>query len=86
MSLCTLYLLACQERDTVGDSDLCCCVCVLRLSSTNELPCLLTLVDIGWLLFFLLFSFWNAAKCHQSLFLLLFCCCFLRGSKITNKC
>ena len=27
-SLCTLYLLACQVRVTVGDSGLCCCVCV----------------------------------------------------------
>ena len=25
-SLCTLYLLACQVRATVGDSGLCCCV------------------------------------------------------------
>ena len=27
-SLCTLYLLPCQVRVTVGDSGLCCCVCV----------------------------------------------------------
>ena len=27
-SLCTLYLLACQVRVTVGDSGLCYCVCV----------------------------------------------------------
>ena len=27
-SLCPLYLLACQARVTVGDSGLCCCVCV----------------------------------------------------------
>ena len=26
-SLCTLYLLACQVRVTVGDSGLCCCTC-----------------------------------------------------------
>ena len=30
-SLCTLYLLACQVRVTVGDSGLCCCVCVTSL-------------------------------------------------------
>ena len=28
-NLCTLYLLACQVRFTVGDSGLCCCVCVM---------------------------------------------------------
>ena len=27
-SLCTLYLLACQVKAIVGDSGLCCCVCV----------------------------------------------------------
>ena len=27
-SLCTLYLHACQVRGIVGDSGLCCCVCV----------------------------------------------------------
>ena len=27
-SLCTLYLIACQVEVTVGDSGLCCCVCV----------------------------------------------------------
>ena len=28
-SVCALYLLACQLRATVGDSELCCCVCVM---------------------------------------------------------
>ena len=28
VSLFTLYLLACQVRVTIGDSGLCCCVCV----------------------------------------------------------
>ena len=28
MELCTLYLLACHVRITVGVSGLCCCVCV----------------------------------------------------------
>ena len=28
-SLCTLYLLVCQVRVTVGNSGLCCCVCVM---------------------------------------------------------
>ena len=28
-SLCTLYLHACHVRVTVGDSGLCCCVCVV---------------------------------------------------------
>ena len=27
-SFCTVYLLTCQVRVTVGDSGLCCCVCV----------------------------------------------------------
>ena len=27
-SLCTLYILVCQVRVTIGDSGLCCCVCV----------------------------------------------------------
>ena len=26
---CTVYLHACQMRVTVGDSDLCCCACVM---------------------------------------------------------
>ena len=28
VSLVTLYLLACHVRVTIGDSGLCCCVCV----------------------------------------------------------
>ena len=28
-SLCTLYLHACQMRVTIGDSGLCCCICVM---------------------------------------------------------
>ena len=30
-SLCTLYLHACQVRVTVGDSGLCCCICVMYI-------------------------------------------------------
>ena len=31
-NLCTLFLLACQVRVTLGDSDLCCCVCVMSFA------------------------------------------------------
>ena len=44
-SLCTLYLLACQMKVTVGDSGLCCCVYV-TLSSANQFPCVL--IGISW--------------------------------------
>ena len=42
-SLCPLYFLAYQLRVTVGDSDLCCCVCVTSIERYNELPCVLIL-------------------------------------------
>ena len=41
-SLCTLYLLACQVRVTIGDVGLCCCVCV-TFSIANSFPDLLIL-------------------------------------------
>ena len=44
-SLCSLYLLACQMKVTVGDSGLCCCVYV-TLSSANQFPCVL--IGISW--------------------------------------
>ena len=89
-SLCTLYLLACLERDTVGDSGLWCCVCVWRLSNTNELPCLLTLVDIGWLLvFLLLFFFLERCKMSSKRFFFLFFSSsssfFLKRCKMSSK-
>ena len=38
-SLCTLYLLACQVRVTVGDSGLCCCTCYVFRALINSLVC-----------------------------------------------
>ena len=39
VELCSLYLLACQVRVTVGDSGLCCCACVAYISSANVYEC-----------------------------------------------
>ena len=32
---CTLYLHAGQVRVTIGDSGLCCCICIMYISSDN---------------------------------------------------
>ena len=38
-SLCTLYLHSCQASVTVGDSGLCCCVCVKSYPGGVYVPC-----------------------------------------------
>ena len=44
--MCGLYLLACQLRATVGDSGLCCCVCVTTFERQLTPLC----VDSAWVL------------------------------------
>ena len=49
-SLCTLCLLACQVRVTVGGSGFCCCVCVCDIFwAVINSPCVLILRSLGFL-------------------------------------
>ena len=64
VELCTLYLLACQVRVTVGDSGLCCCVCVTSFECQLT-PLCVDFVKISLEYSFVCFASWQEF-CHFS--------------------